>query len=63
MAAVIYNRLEQGIPLGIDATIRFATGNWTDPLTQSELRPTLPTTRATTRACRRGRSATRGWRR
>ena len=25
IAAVIYNRLKQGIPLGIDATIRYAT--------------------------------------
>ena len=37
IASVIYNRLKAGIPLGIDATIRFATGNWTDPLKQSEL--------------------------
>jgi UPF0755 protein len=37
VAAVIYNRLKQGIPLGIDATIRFATGNWQRPLTQSQL--------------------------
>jgi uncharacterized YceG family protein len=37
IAAVIYNRLKQGIPLGIDATIRFATGNWTHPLRVSEL--------------------------
>jgi uncharacterized YceG family protein len=37
VASVIYNRLSQGIPLGIDATIRFATGNWSEPLTQSEL--------------------------
>ncbi len=37
VASVIYNRLSQGIPLGIDATIRFATGNWTEPLKQSEL--------------------------
>ena len=29
IASVIYNRLKQGIPLGIDATVRFATGNWT----------------------------------
>jgi uncharacterized YceG family protein len=36
-AAVIYNRLKAGQPLGIDATIRYATGNWTRPLTQSEL--------------------------
>jgi uncharacterized YceG family protein len=38
IAAVIYNRLKQGIPLGIDATIRYATGNWTKPLRMSELR-------------------------
>jgi UPF0755 protein len=38
IASVIYNRLHQRIPLGIDATIRFATGNWTRPLSKSELR-------------------------
>ena len=37
VASVIYNRLKQGIPLGIDATTRFATNNWTKPLTQSQL--------------------------
>ena len=37
VAAVIYNRLREGQPLGIDATIRYATGNWTKPLTNSEL--------------------------
>jgi uncharacterized YceG family protein len=37
IAAVIYNRLREGIPLGIDATIRFATGNFEQPLTESEL--------------------------
>jgi uncharacterized YceG family protein len=37
VAAVIYNRLREDIPLGIDATIRFATGNWQQPLTQSQL--------------------------
>jgi UPF0755 protein len=37
IAAVIYNRLREGIPLGIDATTRFATGNYTEPLTESEL--------------------------
>lgn len=37
VAAVIYNRLREGIPLGIDATTRFATGNYTQPLTESEL--------------------------
>lgn len=37
VAAVIYNRLKEGMPLGIDATIRFATGNYSKPLTESEL--------------------------
>jgi UPF0755 protein len=37
VAAVIYNRLKARQPLGIDATIRYATGNWTRPLTRSEL--------------------------
>ncbi len=37
VAAVIYNRLHEGMPLGIDATTRFATGNYEDPLTESEL--------------------------
>ncbi len=34
---MIYNRLHEGMPLGIDATTRFATGNYTRPLTESEL--------------------------
>jgi uncharacterized YceG family protein len=42
IASVIYNRLTAGIPLGIDATIRFATGNWTRPLTNSQLRVASP---------------------
>jgi len=37
VAAVIYNRLREGIPLGIDSTVRFATGNFDRPLTESEL--------------------------
>jgi uncharacterized YceG family protein len=37
IAAVIYNRMRKGIPLGIDATIRYAENNWTQPLKQSEL--------------------------
>jgi UPF0755 protein len=37
IASVVYNRLHEHIPLGIDATIRFATGNWTEPLTESQL--------------------------
>jgi UPF0755 protein len=37
IASVIYNRLHDGIPLGIDATVRFFTNNWKRPLRQSEL--------------------------
>jgi uncharacterized YceG family protein len=42
IAAVIYNRLRQGIPLGIDATTRFANENYTEPLTESELTADSP---------------------
>jgi uncharacterized YceG family protein len=37
ISAVIHNRLREGMPLGIDATTRYATNNWTRPLRQSEL--------------------------
>jgi UPF0755 protein len=37
VAAVIYNRLKRGEPLGIDATIRFAVDDWQNPLTESDL--------------------------
>jgi UPF0755 protein len=37
VAAVIYNRLKDGMPLGIDATIRYADNNWSSPLKVSEL--------------------------
>ncbi len=42
VAAVIYNRLSDGMPLGIDATTRYATGNYTQPLTESELATDSP---------------------
>jgi UPF0755 protein len=42
VAAVIYNRLRQHIPLGIDATIRYALSNWSSPLTLSDLRINSP---------------------
>jgi uncharacterized YceG family protein len=42
VAAVIYNRLHEGMPLGIDATIRYATGNYESPLTESELATESP---------------------
>ena len=42
IASVIYNRLKEGIPLGIDATLRFETGNWKRPLRESELDAPTP---------------------
>jgi uncharacterized YceG family protein len=42
IASVIYNRLSEGIPLGIDSTIRFALNQWTRPLTESELATASP---------------------
>ena len=37
ISAVIYNRLQQGIPLGIDATLRYRLNNWSKALRESEL--------------------------
>jgi UPF0755 protein len=42
IASVIYNRLRLGMPLQIDATTRFATGNYTKPLTVSQLNSRSP---------------------
>ncbi len=42
IAGVIYNRLEQGMPLGIDATIRFELENFSRPLRESELKRDTP---------------------
>jgi YceG-like family len=42
VAAVIYNRLHDGMNLQIDATIRFAENNYTQPLTQSDLQLNSP---------------------
>ena len=42
IASVIYNRLREGIPLGIDATLRFALDQWERPLTESELASPSP---------------------
>jgi UPF0755 protein len=42
VAAVIYNRLRDGMNLGIDATLRYALGNWTEPLKVSELNSDTP---------------------
>ena len=37
ISAVIYNRLKENIPLGIDATLRYALNQWSRPLRVSEL--------------------------
>ena len=42
IAAVIYNRLKQGIPIGIDATTRYALHDWSRPLKQSQLQANSP---------------------
>ena len=41
-ASVIYNRLEAGTPLGIDATIRYEDENFDEPLVQSRLETDTP---------------------
>ena len=42
VAAVIYNRLKDGMTLGIDATIRYYENNWARPLRVSELERDSP---------------------
>jgi uncharacterized YceG family protein len=42
VAAVIYNRLKDGMTLGIDATIRYYENNWQRPLRVSELERDSP---------------------
>ena len=42
VAAVIYNRLHRGMPLGIDATTRFQFQNYTGEITQAQLESPSP---------------------
>ena len=42
VAAVIYNRLKRGEPLGIDATTRYEYENFTEPLTSDQLESNTP---------------------
>ena len=64
VAAVIYNRLRNRMPLGIDATIRYGRDVPAPSRSSSRTsRATTRTTRATASGCRRRRSRTPGWRR
>ncbi|HEY8583910.1 MAG TPA: endolytic transglycosylase MltG, partial [Capillimicrobium sp.] len=42
ISSVIYNRLRDGIPLGIDATTRYELNEWSRPLRVSELEADTP---------------------
>ncbi len=42
VAAVIYNRLRAGMTLGIEATLRYYLGDYTHPVTESELNINTP---------------------
>ncbi|MGO9751269.1 MAG: endolytic transglycosylase MltG [Solirubrobacteraceae bacterium] len=42
VASVIYNRLARGMALGSDATTRYAAGNYTRPLTTSQINSPSP---------------------
>ena len=42
VASVVYNRLRAGMNLGIDATVRYALNNWTEPLKRSDLASPSP---------------------
>jgi UPF0755 protein len=42
VASVIYNRLRDHMPLQLDATTRYATGNYTQPLTDAQLNSSSP---------------------
>jgi UPF0755 protein len=42
VAAVIYNRLKEKMTLGLDVTVRYAVQNWSDPLTDADLKVDSP---------------------
>ncbi|MHB8492658.1 MAG: endolytic transglycosylase MltG, partial [Solirubrobacteraceae bacterium] len=42
IAAVIYNRLHRGMALGIDSTLRYALGDYAQPLTEAQLASPSP---------------------
>lgn len=42
IAGIIWNRLDAGMALGIDATTRFETGDWLSPITREQLADPTP---------------------
>ncbi|AEC01525.1 endolytic transglycosylase MltG [Parasphaerochaeta coccoides] len=42
ISGIIHNRLADGIPLGIDATTRYETGNWSEPIPASVFEKRTP---------------------
>ena len=42
ISAVIHNRLDIGMILGIDATLTYYLGKWNEPLTESDLNTDTP---------------------
>ena len=42
VAAVVYNRLNKGMTLGLDSTVRFAVNKWSGELTSSDLQTDSP---------------------
>ena len=60
IARVIYNRLRLGMPLGIDATLRYGLGiTPTESITQKQLASDNPYNTRKFKGCRRRRSRTR----
>ena len=64
VARVVYNRLEQGMPLQFDSTVNYALKADKQIVTNAgPRRRTRRTTPTSTRVCRRRRSTRPGWRR
>lgn len=42
ISGILWKRLREGILLGVDATIRYATGKWTEPLWEADLNINSP---------------------
>ena len=63
VARVVYNRLEQGMPLQFDSTVNYALKADKEIVTYEDLARTRRTTPTSTPGCRRRRSTRPGWRR